>query len=242
MQSQMALALAATDGRIFECNQAFQDITGLQKEHVLHASIFKLVDPSMLQEAYINIGLLLQPSKNMPNSSAMSTTTSGTYYPATVDNSVKVSSDGASMGSQSSGKESKLKDQDRQRSDASVNNEQRSFLGNNSTNTSSSVAIPTATATGKRSRASMEQSSIPQPNTSSSSILTLQTHEFEGAVSRSFVVGSLIISAYDGKHLSMMIGILTPDNNSHLKQNSFYPTSSNQSCFSIALIPNDAVL
>lgn len=61
MQSTMALALAATDGRIFECNQAFLEITGLKKEHVLHASIFKLVDPAFLQETYINIGLLLQP-------------------------------------------------------------------------------------------------------------------------------------------------------------------------------------
>ena len=41
MQATIPLALAATDGRIFECNQAFLDITGLQtvSNHSTHSLI-----------------------------------------------------------------------------------------------------------------------------------------------------------------------------------------------------------
>eukprot|EP01035_Chromulina_nebulosa_P021955 gene21955-28425_t len=67
MQTSLPLALAASDGRLFECNQSFLDITGLQREHVLHASIFKLVDPTQLHEAYINIGTLLQNMSSVKN-------------------------------------------------------------------------------------------------------------------------------------------------------------------------------
>lgn len=201
-QSPMALALAATDGRIFECNQAFQDITGLQKEHVLHASIFKLVDPNYLQEAYINIGLLLQPTAALAANQNRTEPTAVEYTSVSDDPQLT----GPSPGDQQS---SYPKPEP-----------------HSSTSTSMSL---------KRSRSSMEESQSPSasaPDVSSRDILNISS-------TKSFYVKSLIISAYDGKHLNMAIGVLMPERNSHLRQNSFYPTSLQQSCFSVALVPGD---
>jgi hypothetical protein len=223
MQSPMALALAATDGRIFECNQAFQDITGLQKEHVLHASIFKLVDPNFLQEAYINIGLLLQP------------VTAAAAAMADCENSAASAIDPSTSDP-----------------NASSSDQQRSYLkvsdphndSSSPTSATGSSTTTTTTTTLKRPRSSMEASSSTPAATSapatapSATDLAIQ-EAMNISSTKSFYVKSLIISAYDGKHLNMAIGVLMPERNSHLRQNSFYPTSLQQSCFSVALVPGD---
>jgi len=243
MSTQLAMALASTDGRIFECNRAFQDITGLQKEHVIHASIFKLVDPLFLQETYVNIGLLL---KSTSNSVVDPMVDYGYQMPMQIPVSAPPSH-----------RVTKIVSDPNSSSRQEPTREQRSLLHHNSTATSvpstsgkkSSVSIHdpasqrqvmlSSSTTSENSSSNKRQRAEPP---SASILAPLGTISYDipsGQPSpKYFHIKSLIISAYDGKYLNMAIGVLSPlQLNSMSQRNSAALMS--QSVFSVILTPSD---